>query len=388
VLRYILVNVVGTLLRAFPMPCRTGLVKIGNPDENSPVFLTGNYCVTVERVRRVLEREGIDCYLLVANSRDINVWCSAAGGHFTNHDVVSALKTSEIEKLVRHRNVILPQLAAVGIEARKVREKTGWNVIWGPVYARDIPEFLRNGYKKTPKMRRVEFPLTQRVEMATMWAFPFSLIAAFMAFFLWRSALIPLFLLSWLLPYAIFVSFPLYSRFLDSKKRGPGVSRYTVIFDFGKIPLIFKAAFILLLVAYGALTGGLNLEFVLRWGFASLLIILMISIDLMGSTPVYKSGLHEERLLRVALDGERCTGCGVCVDVCPRACYEVDGENHTVMMPRADKCVQCGACIVQCPFEALRFEAPDGRAIPPEIVRRFKLNLMGKRLVRVDEGRV
>lgn len=376
-LRYILINIVGTLLRGFPLPCKTGLVKIGNPCEDSPVFLTGNYCVTVERVKRALEKGGIDCYLLIASSNGINVWCSAAGGHLTHHEVISALKTSGIEKLVRHRNVVLPQLAAAGVEARKVRKKTGWNVIWGPVYAKDIPEFIENGYKKSPEMREVRFPLTQRIEMAVMWAFPFSVIVAFLAFFLWRSAMLSLFILSWLLPLLIFISFPLYSRFLNPGKNSAGLSRYTVIFDFSRVPLILEGAFLLLLAVYGFLTGHLGFEFLLRWGFVSFVVVLLISIDLMGSTPVYKSGLHEERLLRVALDEEKCTGCGVCVQVCPRNCYEV------ARMPRAERCVRCGACIVQCPFDALRFESPDGRIIPPETIRKFKLNLMGRRLVEI-----
>jgi hypothetical protein len=88
-LSYFMANVGETLLRVFPFPSKPGLVKIGNPKPDSPVFLTGNYHITVERVKRALE--GIDAYLLVANSRGINVWCAATGGLLTNHDIISVL---------------------------------------------------------------------------------------------------------------------------------------------------------------------------------------------------------------------------------------------------------------------------------------------------------
>jgi len=91
-LKYIWFNILMTLLRIMPFPCQTGLIKIGNPDRESPVLLTGNFCLTVARVKRAIK--GIDAYLLVANSRGINVWCAATGGMLTNHDVISVLKTS------------------------------------------------------------------------------------------------------------------------------------------------------------------------------------------------------------------------------------------------------------------------------------------------------
>jgi len=58
-----------------------------------------------------------------------------------------------------------------------------------------------------------------------------------------------------------------------------------------------------------------------------------------------------------------------------------DELNYTI--PRPDICVQCGACIVQCPCDALFFQSPKGEIIFPESIRKFKLNLMGKRLVKV-----
>jgi len=373
---YILINLVETLLRMIPFPSRTGLIRIGQPDRTSPVLLTCNFHLTVQRVKRQLQ--GVDVYLLVANSRGINVWCAATGGLLTHHDVISVIKTSGIEELVDHRNIILPQLAATGVEAKDIHKKTGWKIIWGPVYARDIALFIGNNLNKTPEMRQVEFPWLQRVELAVSWAFPISLLSVVITALFWREAILPLVFLIWGLSLLIFISFSLYSRWLSPEGRRIGI----IFFDFGRggFQLILLGAIILGLVAYSLLTGNFTWGFILRWSFASFVVILMLSLDLMGSTPVYKSGLHEDRLFSVSLEQSKCRGAGFCQDVCPRDCYRVDKEKHSATIPKAGLCVQCGACIVQCPFDALSFRSPDGRVISPDTIRKYKLNLMGKRI--------
>lgn len=375
-LNFYLINVLQTLLRVLPFPCKTGMVKIGNPDRNAPVLLTCNFRLTVERVRRALE--GIDAYLLVANSRGINVWCGAAGGHFTNHDVISALKTSGIEDLVDHRQVILPQLAATGIEGRIVGEKTGWRVIWGPVYATSIPQFLRDGMEKTLEMRVVSFPLKERVEMAVAWAFPISLLALILLPF-WRAMVLPLVGFIWAWAFLIFLSFPLYERRLRNRGKSVGF----VFFDFGErgIMLFLWALFMLGLAGFSVHVGSLSWALVLRWGLSSFIVVLIMGLDLMGSTPVYKSGLLKDRLFRIELDTERCKGAGFCEQVCPRNVFEVDRVRRLVFLPRAEQCVQCGACVVQCPIDALHFRGSKGEVITPDTIRRFKLNLLGTRNV-------
>ena len=376
-LRYILINVLQTLLRVLPFPCRTGLVKIGNPDRNSPVLLTGNFRLTVERLRRAIE--GIDAYLLVANSRGVNVWCAATGGMLTNHDVVSVLKTSGIEDLVDHRTVILPQLAATGIEGRAIQHSAGWKVIWGPVYASAIPAFARNGFKRTREMSAVAFPWPQRVEMAVAWAFPISLFALLLLPF-WRDGVLPVIGLVWALSVVIFLAFPLYERGLRTEGKNVGF----IFFDFGPraLPLVFWGIFLAVLFSYALLIGGFSWAWLLRWIAISLVVVVLLSIDLMGSTPTYKSGLHEDRLLRITLDPQLCKGAGFCEQVCPVEVFEVDHIRHLATLPKAHQCVQCGACIVQCPFDALHFQSPSGDVVPPETVRSFKLNLLGHRLVK------
>jgi NAD-dependent dihydropyrimidine dehydrogenase PreA subunit len=375
--RYILITVFQTLLRVLPFPCKTGLVIIGNPDRNSPVLLTGNFGLTVERVKRAID--GIDAYLLVANSRGVNVWCAATGGLLTNHDVVSVLKTSGIEERVDHRRVILPQLAATGIETKVVEEKSGWRVTWGPVYAAAIPAFLRNGLKRTQEMREVSFPWPQRAEMAVAWAFPISLLALALIP-LWGRDVVPLIGLVWVLSLIIFLAFPLYERRLRAEGKSVGF----VFFDFGEraIPILLWAVFMIALVAGALLMGDFSWALVSRWGLSSLVVILLLSLDLMGSTPLYKSGLHEDRLLRITLDTQRCKGAGFCEQVCPVSVFEVDHHKHMATLPGAARCVQCGACVVQCPFDALYLQGAAGDVLLPETVRRFKLNLLGKRMVK------
>ncbi|MFQ6614272.1 MAG: HgcAB-like fusion protein, partial [Fidelibacterota bacterium] len=313
--RYAWISLVQTALRGFPFPTKTGLVQIGHPDRKSPVFLTCNFQLTVERVKRSLT--GLDCYLLVANSRGINVWCAATGGKFTNHDVISVLKTSGIETLVDHKRLILPQLAATGLEPAVIREKTGWRCLWGPVYARDIPAFIHQGYHKTREQSQVLFSGMQRLEMAVMWAFPFSVISSAILIFFWPSAVLPLAGLLWGLSLGIFAAFPWYERWLNPKREGTALSSYTIIFDLTKVPFAIWILFLGGLALVMLLSGDFSFPRFWHWGLASFAVVLLLSIDLMGSTPTYKSGLHDDRFLAITLDKNRCKGAGFCEQVCP-----------------------------------------------------------------------
>jgi ferredoxin len=347
-----------TAFRLFPWPTRTGLRAIGKPGPDSPVMLTGNFALTVARVERALR--GFDAWLLVANSRGINVWCASGGGHLTTHDAIAALKTTSIAGQVAHRQVILPQLAAVGIEPDRVREHTGWEVIWGPVYAQDLPAFLQG--PAPPSNRQVRFDLSERLEMATMWAAPLSLLAAGLLPF-WPAAFFPLVCLIWGLSLAVYLAFPLYE---------PLVARGSLagfLLLFGGLTLAGTAL-------VGALTGRTGLPFLLRWGGLGLGVLLLLGIDLAGSTPLYKSWTQPERRCRVALAPERCIACGRCAQVCPRGVFAV---AEVAALSHADRCEQCGACIVQCPTDALAFTNPDGEQVPPQAIRRYKLNMLGRR---------
>ncbi len=346
-----------TALRLVPWPTEPGLRAVGNPGPLSPVVVTGNYDLTVRRVVRALA--GVDAWLVVAPSHGINVWCAAAGGHLGTHQVVTALKTSGVAERVRHRRAILPQLAATGVIAREVGRRCGWRVRFGPVDARDLPEYLASGQHKTEAMRRVRFGIPERLEMAVAWAAPMGLAAAAIAALVRPAFALPLFALAFALSAALFLTYD----------RIPGPRR--ALFLAGSA-----------LVAAGvAAAGGSHTAGALVAAAAGAAIAAVLTFDYEGSTPIEGGSHFEERRWHVALDLERCRGVYRCIEVCPEACFDRREDVRKVEIAHGERCVRCGACVVQCPTDALAFEDEGGRRIEPDTIRRFKLNLLGTRRI-------
>jgi len=151
---------------------KPGLYAVGDPDDTAPVLVTGNYKLTVDLVRR--ELTGLDLWLLVIDSRGVNVWCAAGKGVFSTAEVVRMIREARLEQVVSHTRLILPQLSATGVAGHEVRRQTGFGVTWGPVRAVDVPAFLDAGMKASSDMRRVVFPTLERakltgVELSMLW---------------------------------------------------------------------------------------------------------------------------------------------------------------------------------------------------------------------------
>ncbi len=141
-----------------------GLYAVGAPGPRSPVLVSANYKLSFDRLRR--ELTGIDAWILVLDTRGVNVWCSAGKGTFGTQELLEKLSSVKLSELVFRPHLILPQLAAPGVSAPEVRRATGFRVSWGPVRAADIPAFLSREMKKDDAMRRVEFRLRDRMAVA------------------------------------------------------------------------------------------------------------------------------------------------------------------------------------------------------------------------------
>jgi hypothetical protein len=149
-----------------------GIYAIGRPDCNSPVLVTANYKMTFDVLRR--ELQGRNLWLLVLDTHGINVWCAAGKGTFGTCELISRIKATRLGDCVDHHRLILPQLGAAGIAAHKVKAACGFQVVYGPVRASDLPEYLAQNLQATPEMRRVTFSAYERlvlspVELVNAW---------------------------------------------------------------------------------------------------------------------------------------------------------------------------------------------------------------------------
>jgi len=143
-----------------------GLYAVGQPDPSSPVLVTANYKMTFDCLRR--ELTGLSVWILVLDTKGVNVWCAAGKGTFGTKELIRRLRLVRLEKLVTHRTLILPQLGAPGIKAHEVGRETGFHVVYGPVRASDIPAFLAAGQQASPAMRQVRFNLADRFVLTPM----------------------------------------------------------------------------------------------------------------------------------------------------------------------------------------------------------------------------
>jgi len=138
-----------------------GLYCVGNAGPDDPVMVTANYKLSFDTLRK--ELVGLNAWILVLDTKGVNVWCAAGKRTFSTEEVIRRVKQSGLEQVVSHRELILPQLSATGVAALRVKKGCGFTVIWGPVRARDIKRFLEAGKKAEASMRRVTFSIIERM---------------------------------------------------------------------------------------------------------------------------------------------------------------------------------------------------------------------------------
>lgn len=185
---------------AFPIAIPPGVYQIGSPTPDSPVMLTGNFLATVEMLQRALVGES--CYVIVEDTSGWNVWCASDAGLFTAEKAAALIDLYGLDHLVTQHRLVIPRLG--GRVRERLADLSQWDVVIGPVEARDIPEFLQRDHV-TPAMRDLDrmYGVRERLRVGALtmiqlpvWLFPLRWLPPSLRRPVWRFAL----LATWLLP--------------------------------------------------------------------------------------------------------------------------------------------------------------------------------------------
>lgn len=156
-----------------------GIYAVGSSDSDSPVFISANYKMSFDCLRSQLS--GRSGWILVLDTKGINVWCAAGKGTFGTDELVNRIKTVKLAEIVNHRTLVVPQLGATGVSAHEVKQQSDFRVLYGPVRAENLPAFLDADMKATDQMRRVNFTLWNRMVLIPVEIVMWSKYAIFVA---------------------------------------------------------------------------------------------------------------------------------------------------------------------------------------------------------------
>lgn len=316
-----------TLLRLFPYPEPVALYKVGKPARKSPVFVTGNYDLTVRRVVSALK--SIDCWLLVCNSRGINIWCSSLAGHFKTGDIIKAVKLTKLAKKVSHKKIILPQLCAANISPQQIKKETGFNSQFGPASIKNISTYLKDA--KNRDIRKVTFNPKERLEMAVGCPLILCGLLVFVYNFIGLANLLVIIPVIYALTIIHAVVFP--GRMIKSI-----------------IPWSVFVGCVVFFIIYGLFYAGMGLISAGNCIAIGLGMTYIVN-EFTGWSPLLKYSLIPYEKAQITVDQELCTGCFRCIEVCPKAVYEFKLGQAKVV--RLDECILCKSCFRQCPTGAI-----------------------------------
>jgi hypothetical protein len=147
---------------------RTYIVKPGlyytgkNYDSGAPILVTANFRLTVFALLRKLRKR--DTSLLIIDTDGINVWCSSGKQRFNSREILKQVQRYKIDTLTtgKRLELILPKLCLSGVDLQDLR-KAGIKPVIGPIYAKDLPNYLNNPPYKDCDNDKVRFGFLSRL---------------------------------------------------------------------------------------------------------------------------------------------------------------------------------------------------------------------------------
>ncbi len=127
-----------------PIAVEAKLYDVGDPGEDSPVYVTTNFSLTYFIVEGEVESSRIPSRILSVDTGGVSVLTGYADNKFSAEAITEAIKKAGLEDKVKHRKLVLPGYVAVLKGA--LEEESGWEVMVGPREASGITKFSKENF--------------------------------------------------------------------------------------------------------------------------------------------------------------------------------------------------------------------------------------------------
>jgi len=128
-----------------PVQVEPKVYPIGEPGDSSPLMFTTNFSLTYYTVESDVEASRVPSYILVVDTEGTSVLTAYSGDKLNEKTVADAMAKYDVEKLVKHRKLIIPGYVAV--MSGKLEEATNWEIMVGPRECSMLPKYLQEVWK-------------------------------------------------------------------------------------------------------------------------------------------------------------------------------------------------------------------------------------------------
>ncbi len=128
-----------------PVQVEPKVYSIGEPDQMSPLMFTTNFSLTYYTVESDVEASRVPSHILVVDTEGTSVLTAYSGDKLNEKIVADAMAKNNVEKLVKHKKLIIPGYVAV--MSGKLEEATNWEIMVGPRECSMLPKYLQEVWK-------------------------------------------------------------------------------------------------------------------------------------------------------------------------------------------------------------------------------------------------
>ncbi len=125
-----------------PIQVEPKVYAIGEPDRNSPVFVTTNFSLTYFIVSGEIENAGLSAWLVIPECEGQSVLTAWAAGKFSGATIGKFCKEINLDEQVDTRQIIIPGYVAQ-ISGELEESMPGWKALVGPQEAADLESFIK-----------------------------------------------------------------------------------------------------------------------------------------------------------------------------------------------------------------------------------------------------